>query len=1000
MNSSINTDLTGDDFGAKSLFQINIKDTASNKISQKRKNDILIVLIYIYYYEKNTLNFQKGISFKEKEKYYLIKSTWIKELKNYFDYQKISKLLDTFILTQDGSNIPSLDNLENNNILDRIKLYLNNSNINILNKQPNPNLILSEIKMLPIKFKNIFIYYSDGYIINSKILEIIENYMFEGQRKKIRPISIFNKENNIIISLIIKNKVFATFGNLNYELIFFVNSCLVYYNLNNFNNEKNYLLNSSFKDYIISRNCQENNFKAQILTKELDKKFYKIGLFLKIAKVKIGCLKKNTDSFLLKKCKDGDNNQNIQEKYLLFQKKIKNMQNNFNKYKNKNSQNLSIIEQYKKKQINLMEKNKNLQEEIQKLNVSFNVKEKEIDEKNGKIDELEKEILKLKNLLNNQLKIENEIEKFNITGGGNSLNNFNEQTKKSKEEDENINYFLLNSIKVNLEREYSMKNEKLKEKFEQISIKEKEINDIKISLENKESMLEEKSQEFIYNKNQNEILKKENINLINQNRELEEKLKQKKEQLIQNNDNDNVNKGKKVLLSSVYQPDEIIDFIDNNRKQNEKKDNVNEEKKKLLSSEFQSDEIIEFIDISKQNQNERQLQNLNKDTQEIISTNLIHKEHPLQTYKEPTLIGLNNIGATCYINSILQCLNQTPSLTNYFLDDSNQEMILNNNIIKENKNLPQLSPSYLQLTRMLWDKNRKGISFSPNNFLETIEKMNPMFKNGQKNDFIDFIIFIIEQIHRELKRPINFEKYSVPLNQYDRKNAFSNFMNGFQKECSVISDIFFGIIETTNICLYCKNFYNNIGVNYPICYNYGIFNCLVFPLEEVINFRNNYLANFNNQINQNNSLSLNDCFFYNQKTERLTGENKNYCNICKQLYDSEYTSRIYSSPNVLILILKRGNDSKYNIKLDFYETLDLTQFVEVKDRPQMIYNLYGVITNVEQSWPNEHYIGFCKSPINNQWYSYNDAFVNLVEDIQKQIINFGTPIILFYQKLN
>jgi ubiquitin C-terminal hydrolase len=316
-------------------------------------------------------------------------------------------------------------------------------------------------------------------------------------------------------------------------------------------------------------------------------------------------------------------------------------------------------------------------------------------------------------------------------------------------------------------------------------------------------------------------------------------------------------------------------------------------------------------------------------------------------------------------------------------------MILNNNIIKENKNLPQLSPSYLQLTRMLWDKNKKGISFSPNNFMETIEKMNPLFKNGQKNDFIDFIIFIIEQIHRELKRPINFKRYSVSLNRYDKINAFLNFMNDFQNECSIISDTFFGITETTNACLYCKNVYSSQGKDYPKCYNYGIFNCLIFPLEEVRNFRN-----------QNNSLSLDDCFFYNQKTERFNGENKNYCNICKKFYDSEYTSIIYSSPNVLVLILKRAKNNIYDIKLDFPEILDITQFVVEKDYPQMIYNLIGVVTHMEQSDPNEHYTGFCKSPINNRWYSYNDAFVNFVEDVQKEIINFGIPIILFYQKSN
>ena len=145
-------------------------------------------------------------------------------------------------------------------------------------------------------------------------------------------------------------------------------------------------------------------------------------------------------------------------------------------------------------------------------------------------------------------------------------------------------------------------------------------------------------------------------------------------------------------------------------------------------------------------------------------------------------------------------------------------------------------------------------------------------------------------------------------------------------------------------------------------------------------------------------LTLNDCFYYNQKTDTFTGENRNYCNICKQLFDSEYSNKIYSSPNVLILILNRGKDNKNNIKLDFTETFDLTQFVELKDRPQLIYNLNGVITHYGQLGPNAHFIGFCKSPINNKWYKYNDAFINPVEDVQKEIINFGTPYILFYQK--
>ena len=41
----------------------------------------------------------------------------------------------------------------------------------------------------------------------------------------------------------------------------------------------------------------------------------------------------------------------------------------------------------------------------------------------------------------------------------------------------------------------------------------------------------------------------------------------------------------------------------------------------------------------------------------------------IKIYKKPILIGLNNIGATCFMNSTLQCLSQTKSLTDYFLNE-------------------------------------------------------------------------------------------------------------------------------------------------------------------------------------------------------------------------------------------------------------------------------------------------------------------------------------------
>jgi len=352
------------------------------------------------------------------------------------------------------------------------------------------------------------------------------------------------------------------------------------------------------------------------------------------------------------------------------------------------------------------------------------------------------------------------------------------------------------------------------------------------------------------------------------------------------------------------------------------------------------------------------------------------------------------------MNSTLQCLSQTKALTNYFLKENNKDKIINNNIALENKNNNQLSPIYLELIQKLWEIDGPK-SFSPKIFMKTIVKMNPLFKQGQAGDAKDFICFILKQFHKELKKSNNIinSNENQTLNQYDKNAAFNYFFNDFKKECSIISDLFFGFNETTNECLNCKIINNSQNLNNPIYYNYRIFYYLVFPLEEVKNMKNNSRQYRNTQIN-NNIVSIYDCFSYNQKGDYLTGKNRNYCNICKQLFDSIYISKIFISPNILIIILDKGKGKINDVKLDFSETLDITQFVLQKDSPKLIYNLYGVITHIRQSGSNEHFIASCKSPIDNKWYRYDDDFVNPIKNLQKEVIEFGIPYILFYQKNN
>ena len=557
---------------------------------------------------------------------------------------------------------------------------------------------------------------------------------------------------------------------------------------------------------------------------------------------------------------------------------------------------------------------------------------------------------------------------------------------------------------TNKENEHNKKVSELSNKENELNQKilekTKEYNQRNTDLSNKESELNKRITEFSNKENE---LNKRITDFSYKENELNKKILE-----FSNKENEFI----KIRSDKNKDLEKRILEIERKEKEFNKKMNFLEDKENLLEKERNELNILRNI---YQKENVNKIKNGQEYNNLLIKYNNLQKElndlkqklnkKPLELYKNPVLIGLNNIGATCFMNSTLQCLSQTKALTNYFLNEKNKEKILNISI--KNNNEKQLSPFYLELIQKLWDKNNSN-AYSPYNLMKIINDLNPLFKTGEAGDSKDFIIFILEQLHMELKRPIDFNKnnnnqnVNVPLNQYDPTNAFNHFFTEFKKQCSIISDIFFGVNQTTNTCLNCKNIYNSKNLNNPICYNYEIFNCLIFPLEEVKKMKYNSTQNYNynyNQIN-NNIVSLYDCFCYNQKFDKFTGENANYCNNCKQLYDSLYGTKIYVSPTVLVLILNRGKGNIYDVKLNFTEKIDITDYVIMKDNnnQRLIYELYGVITHIGKSGPNAHFIASCKSPIDNNWYRFNDAIVSPITNIQKEVIEFGTPYILFYQK--
>ena len=523
--------------------------------------------------------------------------------------------------------------------------------------------------------------------------------------------------------------------------------------------------------------------------------------------------------------------------------------------------------------------------------------------------------------------------------------------EKSESNDKKSSYAVV-LHRQNNNKESKEDLEKIKELEKVIVEKDKIINDLNNKLDalNQkasnifEDMKKEFNEKIKFQINLNEQIISENEKLMAKNDNLEKKLAEiskQNEKLSQNNKNNinNINSNKinkfsnnNININPSYK-DEYIPNIDNK--------NLN---------------VINISNIP--NYNNININPQNEKNEIHIEQNIIPKKEkiePIQTFRKPPLIGLQNIGATCYMNSTLQCLSQTKKLTNYFLKEGHRNRIINNNNSLLYQDDLQLAPVYLELIENLWSLSGKTY-YAPYNFMNTITNMNPLFKRGEAGDAKDFIIFILEQMHKELKIPLkNVKMIKVPeqINQYDKQNTLNNFYNEFIKETSILSDLFFGFNETTNICLNCKNYYNSRNRPNPICYNYGIFNLIIFPLEEVKNMKNNQnMMNFQNFI----------------------------------------------SPEILILILNRGKGNIYNVKMNFTQTIDITNYVIQNENRKIIYNLYGVITHIGESGPNAHFVASCKSPVDGNWYRYNDARVDPINNFQKDIHDFFSPYILFYER--
>ena len=405
--------------------------------------------------------------------------------------------------------------------------------------------------------------------------------------------------------------------------------------------------------------------------------------------------------------------------------------------------------------------------------------------------------------------------------------------------------------------------------------------------------------------------------------------------------------------------------IDDFNKISNNKINENKEKK-------EEENLNNLKDIEKNDPNNQISSSSEKKN---ISNNLEEKQDKTKDIKKlssPGIKGLSNIGATCYMNATLQCFSNIGRLREKLLNKDVYKN-LENNKDKNNK----LSFALAEVIKNLWEKLDQEV-YSPEHFKQVISEMNPLFKGIAANDPKDLILFLLDKIHKELNTP----QYSIQ-NQFknfvpDNRNfidVYNDFIYFFiSKNKSIISDEFYGYINSMTCCGYCQTTIHNVQ----------IINILFLPLEEVRKF-----MGYNT-----NSVSILDCFEYYEKTEILPSY---YCTYCQQSYQAYNQNKILYAPRTLILNLNRGIGLQFKINILFDELLDLRKYIFAGDSPYY-YELTGVICHFGTNDDGGHFIAYCKNYKDCQWYKYNDGMVNkcTFNDVK---VN-GLTYVLFYSFIN
>lgn len=361
-------------------------------------------------------------------------------------------------------------------------------------------------------------------------------------------------------------------------------------------------------------------------------------------------------------------------------------------------------------------------------------------------------------------------------------------------------------------------------------------------------------------------------------------------------------------------------------------------------------------------------------------------------------IGLENMGNSCYMNCIIQCLLSTHELTQMFLNNSYEKHI---NLNSKLGSKGVLAKYFARLVHTMY---REG-SFKPpansNRPIQPIQfkmacgSINSLFKGNMQQDSQEFCQFLLDGLHEDLNQcganpplkelSLDAERMREKLSM--RIASSIEWERFLTTDFSVIVDLFQGQYASQLKCKVCK----------CTSTTYQTFSVLSVPVPHV------------------KSCNLMDCFNEYTKLENLESDELWSCPTCKKKQPSTKKLTITRLPRNLIIHMKRFDNmmNKNNVFVKYPFLLDLTPFwandfdgrlppgvtEELPTRgqvPPFKYKLNAAAAHVGSLYGG-HYTAYVNKGPNRGWLYFDDTSYRPVKNETESI----TPnaYVLFYHRV-